>query len=260
MMKNNFRKLAAVIASGIMAACCLPLGAAADNLPGVSDDPLYDGSFYYALNADDTYTITQCSATIVTTVPSIRNGKAVTAIGDEAFANCTGITELSIPDSIKTIGSHAFYGCTGLQQVTLPNKLEYLGDNAFFSCSSLTEISLPDTLTKIEPLTFALCDNLAAVDLPDSITEFGEYAFYQCSLLNNFRLPASLTKIGENAMGSWFSVTDIDASACSAFVYEDDMLMSADKKDIYRVSVEKSGEINIPDGVSIIRGGAFSTC
>ena len=89
-MKMRIKKIAAAITAFGAAACfILPMGAAADNLPGASDE-LYDGSFYYELNDDDTYTIIKCSALIVEKVPSIRNGKAITAIADEAFAYILG--------------------------------------------------------------------------------------------------------------------------------------------------------------------------
>ena len=258
-MKIDLKKLAAGIAAGIVTACFMPFSAYADNLQGAEDE-LYDGSFYYEVNSDNTYTITKCTATIVENVPSIRNGTAITAIGDEAFANASAITHLELPDSITSIGANAFYGCTALKEVTLPKKLKSLGDHAFFSCSSLESITIPDTLTEIPDYAFALCDNLHEVTLPDTVTTFGEFSFYQCGMISSFKLPASLTTIGDNAMGSWFSIKDIDASANPGFIYEDDMLMDSNKNSIYRASTKLSGDISLPDSVQTIKSGAFSTC
>lgn len=258
-MKIDLRKLAAGLAACIMTSCCMPFSAFADNLPGASDE-LFDGSFYYELNADNTYTIIKCSATIIEKIPSIRNGTAITAIGDKAFAGCSEISHLELPDSITSIGASAFYGCTSLKKVTLPKKLTSLGDHAFFSCSALESIEIPETLTEVPDYSFALCDMLSEVTLPDTLTSLGEYAFYQCGRISSFRLPASLKNIGDNAMGSWFSLKDIDASANSAFVYEDDMLMDANKNSVYRASTDISGDVSIPDTVQDIKSGAFSTC
>ena len=55
------------------------------------------------------------------TVPSTFNGLPVTGIGDSAFYNCTGLTSVTIPDSVTSIGQYAFYGCTGLTSVTFEN-------------------------------------------------------------------------------------------------------------------------------------------
>ena len=44
---------------------------------------------------------------------------SITEIGDEAFRNCTNITELTLPESLTTIGAGAFKGCTGLEKLTV---------------------------------------------------------------------------------------------------------------------------------------------
>ena len=48
---------------------------------------------------------------------------SITEIGDEAFRNCTNITELTLPESLTTIGSGALEGCTGITELTLPESL-----------------------------------------------------------------------------------------------------------------------------------------
>lgn len=57
------------------------------------------------------------------TIPATLNGLPVTRIGDRAFVNRVGLTQISLPNSLTSIGEHAFYGCTGLTQVNLPDSL-----------------------------------------------------------------------------------------------------------------------------------------
>lgn len=45
----------------------------------------------------------------------------LSAIGENAFANCTRLTSVTIPDSITTIGTNAFSGCTQIKSVTFKN-------------------------------------------------------------------------------------------------------------------------------------------
>ena len=54
-------------------------------------------------------------------LPSTYNGYAVTAIGDNAFANCTSLTSVVIPGTVTTIGDNAFFGCTELEAVYYGN-------------------------------------------------------------------------------------------------------------------------------------------
>ena len=42
----------------------------------------------------------------------------VKSIGIWAFANCRGLSSVTIPDSVKSIGDGAFYNCSGLTDVT----------------------------------------------------------------------------------------------------------------------------------------------
>ena len=43
----------------------------------------------------------------------------MTSIGDSAFSGCSGLTEITLPASLKSIGSDAFQNCTSLATVTI---------------------------------------------------------------------------------------------------------------------------------------------
>ena len=73
----------------------------------------------------------------------------MTAIGNWAFQNCLGLTELALPAALTTIGVGAFSGCTSLCERRLPIGLTTIGNGAFQNCTSLTELSLPAALTTI---------------------------------------------------------------------------------------------------------------
>ena len=48
----------------------------------------------------------------------------VTAIGDYAFCDCTGLTSITIPNSVTTIGNRVFYYCAGLTRIDFSGTVE----------------------------------------------------------------------------------------------------------------------------------------
>ena len=60
-------------------------------------------------------------------IPEKIGNYEVSAIGFAAFMDCTGITELVIPESVDIIENAAFRQCTNLEKVTLPTEMESIG-------------------------------------------------------------------------------------------------------------------------------------
>ncbi len=58
----------------------------------------------------------------------------VKVIGDYAFSECSGLTSVTMPDSIKSIESYAFNGCNALKNIIIPNSVESIGTYAFYNC------------------------------------------------------------------------------------------------------------------------------
>ena len=74
---------------------------------------------------------------------------SVTIIGDSAFDNCTGLTEITITDSVTEIYNYAFSGCTGLTEIIIPDSVTKIGESAFYGCTGLTKITIPASVTEI---------------------------------------------------------------------------------------------------------------
>ena len=60
-------------------------------------------------------------------------------IADNALSSCSGLTSVTIPNSVKSIGEHAFQG-SSLTVVTIPNSVTSIGNWAFQYCRGLTSI------------------------------------------------------------------------------------------------------------------------
>ncbi len=82
----------------------------------------------------------------------------ITAIGVDAFKNCTSITELQLGNALTSISG--FSGCTGLTQIVLPASVKYINNNAFNGCAGLTDVDVPSSVTSIGDGAFLNCPNI----------------------------------------------------------------------------------------------------
>ncbi len=57
--------------------------------------------------------------------------EGITNITDNTFVNCSNLTEISLPATLKRIESYAFSGCVSLDSLDLPDALEYMDWRAF---------------------------------------------------------------------------------------------------------------------------------
>ena len=170
----------------------------------------------------------------------------VTAIGNSAFDNFSGLTSIDIPNSVTSIGDEAFWGCSGLTSITIPNSVTFIGDGAFHDCTGLTSVNIhdldawckidfnnfysnplyyaqhlfidgeeptdlviPESVTSIGGYAFYGCTGLTSVTIGKSVTSIGGYAFYGCSGLTSVTIPNSVTSIGEEAFSGCSGLTSV---------------------------------------------------
>ena len=121
--------------------------------------------------------------------------EGVTSIGNEAFYNCSSLTNIAIPNSVISIGKYAFELCIELKSITIPNSVTSIDNGAFYRCSGLTSIVIPDSVTSIGSWAFFNCSSLMSVTIGNSVTSIGCGAFSNCSGLTSITIPDSVTSI-----------------------------------------------------------------
>ena len=104
----------------------------------------------------------------------------VSIIGSSAFSYCSGLTSVTIPNSVTSIGSEVFCWCSGLTSVTIPNSVTSIGDGAFRECKVLVSATIPNSVTSIGSEAFIECSGLTSVTIPNSVTSIGDRAFAYC--------------------------------------------------------------------------------
>ena len=130
-------------------------------------------------------------------------------IGGHTFANCVGLTSLTLPSGVTLIDYSAFEGCIGLTSLDIPSGVTKIGSSAFSGCSGLTSLDIPSGVTEIGESTFSGCSGLTGLDIPSGVTEIGSSAFEGCSGLTSLDIPSGVTEIGRSAFSGCSGLTSI---------------------------------------------------
>ena len=117
------------------------------------------------------------------TIPGATNGLLVTSIGYEAFLG-SGLTSVTIPDTVTSIGDSAFENCYSLASVAIPDSVTSIGELAFNECTSLSGVTIGNSVTIIGVEAFFYCTSLDGVTIGNSVTNIGDSAFQNCLSLS----------------------------------------------------------------------------
>ena len=148
-------------------------------------------------------------------IPEEYEGIKVTSIGGYAFDGCSGLTDITIPDSVTSIGDRAFWDCSGLTSITVSDNNKYYKsiDGVLFDknvqiiiaypCGkSSNYYTIPDTVTSIGDRAFWACSGLTGITIPDSVTSIGGYAFWDCSRLTSISINQTEGTISGSSWGA----------------------------------------------------------
>ena len=106
-------------------------------------------------------------------------------IAGYSFSSCSGLTSVTIPDSVINLADNAFINCSSLESITIPNSVTSIGQSAFCNCSKLIRIIIPDSVESIENETFRNCFALESIIVGSSVKYIAKGAFYDCSSLSS---------------------------------------------------------------------------
>ncbi len=142
------------------------------------------------------------------TIPATLGGYPVTAIGESAFAGCTALESITIPDSVTSIGNGAFSGCGKLTSITIPDSVTSIGSHAFYNCTALESIAIPESVTSIGMFAFSGCNRL--IETEGNVSYVGKWAIGCSYTITSLSLREGTIGIGDMAFRNYNNLKSID--------------------------------------------------
>lgn len=183
-------------------------------------------------------------------------GERVESIGYHAFAGCTGLKEVQIPDSVQEIGNGAFSNCTSLGKAEFGKSMHNLGIGVFAGCSALNQITvskenvyftvdddclydaeksklylvlpgrekdnytMPATVTDIAEYAFWGNPNIKSISLSSNLKQIPDYAFSNCKGLTGITIPYSVSSIGIKAFSDCVNLETVVIPSVVASIHD----------------------------------------
>lgn len=181
---------------------------------------------------------------------------SVTAIEDKAFENCSGITSVEIPKTVRSIGNDAFSYCSALTEVVLADGPEALSvgyipnlNAGLFADTRLSSLYLGRDLTYTSRRgysPFSGLRTLATATIGEVVGELGGYMFSGCASLSLLEMKG---RIPPAAAASAFD--GVDKDGCRVMV-------PVGAVETYRSAGVWSDFRDITDGTSSLENASVS--
>ena len=176
------------------------------------------------------------------TIQTIDISSYTTEIKNYAFADCSGLTSMTIPDTVEKVGGALFEGCINLTGATLPSGLDYIPPFTF-SHTAVENYVVPNGIKLISNGAF-FKKNIEGgqpieITLNTGLTDIGENVFDGRYFNGTLSLPSSLKYIG----GTYFSGATVTLPNGLEHIEGS-------------LDVNSGGTITIPGGVKLLYYGA----
>ena len=235
------------------------------------------GDGYYLGNAENPYLVLVNISTFTGSSFTVQEGTKI--IMDSAFSGGSSLTEIIIPDGVVYIGAAAFAFREKLTSIILPDSVSVIDSWAFWGCSSLTSITIPAGVTYIGETVFRECYNLKIIEYTGTKEQWsdiekgddwdgdtGDYTVYATDgkIYKDGTVGYRPTEGLEYTLsddGTYYicsgigTATDIDIVVAAEY----------DGKPVKMIgnsafSISSVFSVYIPEGVTVIGGGAFDNC
>ena len=241
----------AVVAVLLSLMCSVSVGAydfKANNIYYNINDKTLTAEVTFASNSYNSY-----SGQVVIPATVSNSGKTydVTAVGENAFRDCSGLTGVTFGSNVSTIGKRAFLNCSALTTVTITEGVTEIDDYAFAQCSALQLVIMDNdaplqvgngafmSCSSLQDVRWQSCENLEG---RGGLASLGTKAFAYCTSLPGIMLPGNLEHLGTSIFEGCTVFTFIIVTA------EQPLALSGDPFALIRsvgISVPSSGQAGV---------------
>lgn len=185
---------------------------------------------------------------------NLDDAASLVSIGEYAFAGCTGLAEIILPDNELNIFDGAFTGCGNLLRVVIPQNVSHIGDNAVPRNRELVIETFADTVGE----AYAKANGISYILLTDKVT-------IQETLLTVTELPRRIPVKPQDAVLTWQTanaavatvknglVTPVGAGTVTITAYADHEVVGT-----CQVTVEQRVQLTMPEQLVAIADEAFA--
>ena len=201
-------------------------------------------------------------------------------VGESAFEDCAGLTNVVFGAGVRTIGLYAFRNCTSLTAIALSASVETIGEEAFFGCSSARTLTVRQNVTSVGKKAFAECVLLNRIFWDSFIQPASDSKLFENAGRNSFGITADFTTIaaipdyffdtGSAATAPKVVDVSIGSSVAKIGMYAfrnleigaSEIVLPSSLGELGDFCFENSriGTITLPDSVMIVGVGVFKDC
>ena len=220
----------------------------------------------YKGDSDDAYADEYAGAVVIPDNITYRGiNYTVEQIDHGAFRDCSKMTSITIPQSVRLFGISAFGGCSGLKEVHISDlsawcelsfndvlddagdsPLKY-ADGLYLNGELITDLIIPEDVTEIGAHSFEGYKNLRSVVFHKGISAIHKSAFFNCANLTDVSFTDEVEYIGPYA----FKYTPWYENKSDGEVYIGNVLYK------YKGEMPSNTSIVIKDGTETICQSAF---
>lgn len=187
--------------------------------------------------------------TLIKVFDELKYFTGLTTIGQYQLSGCTNLTSIVLPSTIQLIDRYAFYS-SGLTGITIPESVTSIGNSAFRNCAKLRTVTVGSGKKSFGKNVFRSCTLLNKITFDGSESAFnGEDPFRDCPQLKS---------VFVNDLSPWCKSTFYQGS-CNPLYYSKKLELLRNWNDYYK-SYDVVENLVIPNDISIINSYAFYGC